>query len=277
MAKQGIFGPRFNADDPNDLAKLKKLSPRLFTGIRERETRYGSSPVARRVLSDYPSRLVLPADYKEVITYCNKYRMFPVHHQHNTWAPPGVRWNQDGLNYCWAWALAAAMMDVYARENKLPVPLLAPVSLGWLVNWRNDGNYLESAIRGATERGICEASYVPDPHSRDYRSYHDGWKENALLHRLSPGDIWDLDNSSSSKMIQHCITVLHLGDPLYVALYWWGHALCVSGLLWDESELYNLVWLYRNSHNEDDVIEMVGRNAVPDEAFGPRATITPLE
>lgn len=170
---------------------------------------------------------------------------------------------------CWAWGLAASIMDVRAREGK-PTKLLAPVSLGFTVNWANRGNYLESAIRGATERGICEAEYVPDPFSRAYKGYRQGWEQNALLYRLA--ESWDVDNRSTSAMIQHSISVLSTGTPLYVAYNWWGHALECVGVEWDESVAYNIVWVLRNSHNEADLIRLTGSRGVPSEAYGIRAT-----
>ena len=83
-----------------------------------------------------------------------------------------------------------------------------------------------------------------------------------------------MDNRSKSQMIQHCVSVLRTGTPVYTAFYWWGHALELVGLQWDEQQANNLVWVNRNSHNESDVIEMTGSRAVPDEAFGIRATRT---
>lgn len=268
---------QFNTDNPVDFVELVgKTYVDPSTGKRElgvlpRKTKYGQSPFLVP-LGDYPKKLVDKADYKEVVNYCNKYRMFAVHHQRESWGPKGFRWNQNGLNYCWAFSLIASMQDVYAKDRRVTV-FLAPTSLGWLVNWRNAGYYLEDAIEGATKRGVCELSYVPDILSISYRQFKTGWEDNALLHRLSEGDVWDLDNTSKDAMIQHCVTVLHFSDPVYIAYNWWGHALELVGLRWDETQVNNLVWIIRNSHNEDDVIEMVGSRAVPDEAYGPRSVI----
>jgi hypothetical protein len=68
-------------------------------------------------------------------------------------------------------------------------------------------------------------------------------------------------------MIQHCITGLRAGNPVYVAYNWWGHALEVIAVEWDESKVYNLIWWLRNSHNESDIIKMEGNKAVPSEAY----------
>jgi hypothetical protein len=42
----------------------------------------------------------------------------------------------------------------------------------------------------------------------------------------------------------------------------------VVAIKWDESALNNIVWVLRNSHNENDVIELTGSRGVPDEAYG---------
>jgi hypothetical protein len=160
-------------------------------------------------------------------------------------------------------------MDCEARAGQGPVKLLAPNSLGFLVNWANRGNYLNSMIRGLKERGACEASYVPNLHSRDPASFKSGWEENALEHRL--GEAWDLDNSSKRMMVKHAITMLCAGCPLYVAYNWWGHALMITGVIWDESLPYNVKWVLRNSHNESNVITMSGDRGVPSEAYGFRS------
>jgi len=259
---------RFDCDDANVREWLRAT---FASGALPRRTAYGSAPDLIPYGEAYPDRLIDPADYKEQIRMCHATAMFPLYHQHATWAPPGYEWNQDGLPYCWAWGLTAALMDCRAREGK-PTVTLSPVSLGWLVNWASRGNYLESAIRGARERGVCAMEYTPDPHSRNHRNYRDGWEDNALKHRIA--EVWDLDTRSNAAMIQHSITVLATATPLYIAYNWWNHALQCCGLRWDESQPYNLVWQIRNSHNESDIIELTGSRAVPDEAYGIRATLT---
>jgi hypothetical protein len=236
-----------------------------------RRTVYGAAPNLIPFGEQFPDKLVAPADYKAVIEHCDAQRIFPVYHQHATWGKPGFVWDQDGLNYCWTWGGTAAFMDLLAREGK-DVPLLSPVSMGYLVNWRNAGNYLDSMIQGLMQRGVCEASYTPSMISRDHASYKDGWEVNAFTHRLA--EAWDCDNGSSAAMIQHSISILATGTPIYIAYNWWGHALECCGVRWTEGQVNNLTWLIRNSHAEDDIIEMVGNKAVFDEAYGFRASVT---
>ena len=247
------------------IAKENKLE-----GALPRQTKYGDAPKLIPYGEAYPEGLVDPSDYKEVIQHCHDRKIFPVYHQYASWAPKGFEWSQNGLGYCWTWSGTGSVMDCRAREGK-PTVMLSPVSMGYLVGWRNRGNYLESFIEGAMKHGIAPASYVPNPFELNPRNFKDGWEEAAYNYRIA--EVWDTD---PRNMIQHAISVLRTGTPLYIAYNWWGHALVCVGVKWSKSERNNLTWLIRNSHGENDVIEMTGSRGVPDEAFGIRATETPM-
>lgn len=263
---------RYNCDDPAqmailcDMTQTSSLKPQALP----RKTKYGAAP-GLIPFGDMVDQLIQPADYKEKIAHCHEAQKFALYHQRASWGPPGFKWDQNGLGYCWTWSGTAALMDCMAREGK-PVLLLSPVSMGRLVGWKNEGNYLESMIQWLKERGPCEMSFTPDMHSRDYRNYKPGWEENGLLYRLH--EAYDADNSSKAKMIQHAISILNTGIGGYIAYNWWGHALELVGLRWDETQVNNLVWIIRNSHNEDDVIELTGNRGVPDELYGLRSSKT---
>lgn len=267
-----------NCDNEGEFSLIKERVQRISGqphqqgGALPRKTKYGDAPGLLPV-GDYADMLVDPKDYKEVIQDCHEKKLFPMYHQNRTWAPPGFRWTQNGLNYCWSWSGIAAFMDLQAREGKrkLGDELLAPVTMGWLVNWRNAGNYLEDFIRGMIERGCATASCVPRPHSTSYKQYTDGWEETALQNRLAKDSVFDTD---SRNMLQHALSVLHTGTAGYSAWNRLSHAMSVDGLIWDETKYNNVIWVVRNSHDEDDYIEMHGRNAEPDEFFGLNASRT---
>ena len=236
---------------------------------------YGSLKEVAVAVSDAPDVLIDPKDYKEVIQRCHDERIFPMYHQQATWAPPGFRWTQNGTNYCWIWSLTGDVMNCQAREGKrkLGDDLLAPISVGWSVGWRNVGNYLDAGVAAVIKRGIAPASFIPDPFSRSYRNYKDGWEAAAMQNRLPEDSVWD---TNPRNMLQHAISILCTGSSGYIAYNWWGHALSLVGLRWDESAPNNIVWIIRNSHNEDDFLEMTGSRGVPDELLGIRATLTDL-
>ena len=243
-----------------------------FTGgAVQRYTEYGDEPGLVAFGAAYPDKLVQRLDYKEEIAWAHSRQTFPLYHQRNTWAPPGYRWNQKFLNYCWAWSVVGSLKDLFAREDKF-VPDLAPTTLGGDVGWRNKGNYLGSTLRWLRDRGVAERRFVPGWWDIDPSKFKPGWQDNALKYRL--GETWDLDNSSRSVMIQHCVSVLRTGTPVYIAYNWWSHALELVALEWDEGQKNDLVWVIRNSHDEDDVIRLTGDKGVPDEAYGLRSSLT---
>lgn len=256
--------------------RLLMREPQTENGLAEalpRRTICGS-PAATKIglvpVQDSPDLLVDPADYKEVIAACHEKKLFPMYHQDATGLFEGS--TQDSLGYCWAWSAVNALMAKRAIEGQKPV-LLAPVTLGWLVNWKNQGNYLESAIQGLNERGVAPLSFVPNQHSTNYRQYKDGWEDAALDYRSM--EWWDCNYTSERAMLQQCLTILSLAIPLYAAWDHLGHAMQIAGMLWDEKARNNTVYVIRNSHGEKDYIEMEGVRATPNEAYGLRAACLP--
>lgn len=245
-------------------------------GFLPRRSRFGdSSDILTPLGSSDTVDPIAWLDLKEVLNRANEDRTMPMYHQSATWAPPGFKYNQDGLSWCWTWSGTAALMDCRAAEDKDTVPL-APASMGWLVDWKNRGNYLESYIRGAKETGVASAEFVDgdiNSHKTNPRSFKPGWEEDRKKYRLR--DVWDTDSRSGERtMILHCATILALtARPLYIAYNWWGHALEGVGMIWDESKPNNVEWVIRNSHNEPDFIKLSGSRGVPDEAYGFVSTV----
>lgn len=260
-----------------DESNYHELSRTVINGMSEalpRRTIYGSREATECgliPLLDYPDVLIDLADLKEVVKRCHEYQIFACYHQTQSgWADNG--WNQSRYGYCWAYSLAASVMDCREAEGQQPVRL-APFSLGWLVNWQNAGYYLDAAIKGARERGIASAEFVPE-YNLIPRSYREGWEKNAMRYR--PLEWWDTRRSSDSEMLRQCATVLASGRPGYVAYNWWGHAVELVALNWDETLRNNVAWVIRNSHGEDDLIELTGSRGVPDEAYGVRTVSLPF-
>jgi len=214
---------------------------------------------------DRPDMIPDQDDWKEVIKECHTRKLFPMYweerhgnHQH---------WNQDGLGYCWTWSATMALMDIRAMQEK-PDVLLRPTSLGWLVNWRNQGFYLSRTIQAVAEKGICSAEFIDDEHSIRPSTFKSGWEEDALNYRCE--EWWDGYTNSPVGVISQSLAMFRAGMPIYIAYNWWGHALCAIGMLWDESEPWNVVMVIRNSHNEKDPIELSGQRMIFDEFYAPR-------
>ncbi len=219
-------------------------------------------------IHDFPDVLIKWEDRKEIILDCIARQVFARYHQ----AASGVfdaGWNQNGLGYCWAFGLTAATMGCRAVEGK-PAVRLAPTGLGWLVGWKNRGFFCDEAIAAAAEKGIPSAEFIQGISIKP-SEFKAGWEKNGLLYR--PTGWWDTRRDDGDvEMIRQCLSVLATGRPGYCGYNWWGHALEIVGMEWDEKQPNGIVWILRNSHNESDVIALTGEKGVPDEFYGVRST-----
>ena len=245
-------------------------------GVAPRYLRYGSPEAELQQLypvGDQPNKLVPQDQWKERILEAHAKKMFPIHFFEANNVPAK---NQDWTNYCSFYSLASSVEAVNLMQGQ-PYRRLAPATLGHLVNWKNRGFWLTEALAGARTFGFAGSEFARDGIT-NRRLFESGWEKDALNNR--PLEWWDtvgVDNRriSEFEQVQQCVSLLLTPSPLYVALNWWGHALMIAGLTWDETALYNLRWTYWNSHN-DGRIEMTGQKAIPDEAYAPRSvTFTP--
>jgi len=244
-------------------------------GLLPRYLAYGSADMAsRRIIpvSDQPSILVPEDEWKERINEANEYRLFPIHHMEAANVP--VK-NQARTNFCWSYGIASCT-EAHDLIQGQPYEKLAPATLGHLVKWRNQGYWCSEAIAGANKYGHATSKFADDGVYTN-RNFKDGWQADALRHR--PLEWWDTVGSragSEKEMVQQCVSLLLTPSPLYIAYNWWGHALMMAGLIWDEKEKYNLRWVAVNSH-DDGRIELTGSRGVPDEGYGIRSTVHSVE
>ena len=240
-------------------------------GVLPRYLQYGSAEAEAQKLfpvSDQPDKLVPQDEWKERILEAHAKRMFPMHYFEAANVPAK---NQDGTNYCWSYSLASTVEAVNLMQGQ-PYRRLAPATLGHLVNWKNQGYWLSEALTGARKFGFASSEFAPDGVTND-RLFKPGWEGDALENRpLEWFDTIGVDNRRQDEFeqVRQCVSLLLTPSPLEAALYWWGHALMVAGLIWDETALYNLRWIYWNSHN-DGRIELTGQRGIPDEAYAPRS------
>ena len=236
-------------------------------GVLPRYIEYGSPEAREHGMTPFSESLdqLIPWDeMKERVNLANERQQMPIHYLDLFDALPH---NQGSTNYCWAYGLTLCVEALRPMEAQL-FRRLGPASLGWLVNHQNRGYYLSATIRGAMERGIASAEFCLDGITGP-RGFKPGWEADALKHR--PLEFTDLDRSTEKLMAQQCASVLVAGLPVYVAYNWWSHALAQVGVVWDESEKYNLRWINWNSHN-DGRIEMTGSRGVPNEGYAVRST-----
>ena len=132
-----------------------------------------------------------------------------------------------------------------------------------------------SRNEASRREGIASFEYAKDG-TTNKNTFKPGWQANRVKYK--PHEWWDTVGKSFSKkgMLRQCVSLILNGLPGYIAYNWWGHALELVGLNWDESLQNNVAWVLRNSHDENDVIELTGSRGVPDEAYGVRAVSLPL-
>ena len=258
--------PTYNTDDEHDIGVLMRLKP--DPGVMEylpRVEEYGSPEAIEMGLEPVeavPDMLISPSDYKDAVALAHETKVMPVHHAH-VWRPPGYRYNQDGIGYCWTWGGTGCLMTCRAAENR-PLVKLAPVSMGYLVGWANRGNYLSSFMRGAREQGICPA---PDGNMNNSNRTANYWNSVGQREKYRLDKVWD---TRANAMTQHCISILCYGRSLYIAYNWWGHAVELVGVKYNGN---TMEWIISNSHNEADTIVLTGSRAVPSEAYAFVSTV----
>jgi len=252
----------YDTDSVADVETLRSFVPAATEPqIFPRTTTYGSPEALELGLEpveSVPDVLIPQDEYPERIAEAHQAQTLPIYHMYATWRPAGTRYNQDGLGYCWTWSGTGCLMTTRACEDKETV-LLAPASMGYLVQWRNRGNFLESFISGARQEGVCPA---PDGNFNDLTRNAKYWSEIGQRDKYRLAKVWDTD---SRNMVQHCVSILCYGRSLYTAYNWWGHAVEVVGIRYEDNKLH---WDISNSHNESDVITLTGSRAVPSEAYG---------
>ena len=259
----------FDVDLDGDVNYLINQSP---TGAnkevweRPRGYEYGSNRLAREyqiqpieAFSSAPQMLD-PSEYKDAVQYATEQQVMPFFYTYK-WRPKGFKYTQNGIGYCWTWSGCGAMMTTWLIEGK-DLIYFVPVAMGYLVGWRDRGNYLMDFVKGAREDGLFATT--------DQRLLNDhtigraGESKYPLggdrqLHLLD--EVWDLN---SGNMVQQCLTALCAGRSIYIAYNWWGHALELVGVRYNGN---TLEWIISNSHNEDDFIILTGNRAIPSEGI----------
>lgn len=236
------------------------LPRRTVYGSPEAES-FGLVPVL-----DFPDLLPDPKDFKEIIAYCHEKEIFSMYHREASTLPKKP--NQNGLGHCWNYGIRHALEDLRLTEGQAALKL-APNSLAWLVNWRNQGYYCDETIKAVRDRGIAPADCCKE-YDLDPRNFKADWQQRALENRVL--EWWDTDGREGVlKMLRQGLAILRTGKPCYIAVDAWGHALEASGMIFDESLPNKVAWVYFNSH-ADGMIVMRSERMFPSELYAPRAS-----
>jgi hypothetical protein len=175
-----------------------------------------------------------------------------------------VHQNQNGMNFCWAFSLAQAV-EIKRAIQHLPYVQLGPESLGGDVNWRNAGNYLDSALAWAIKYGIAPRSMVPE-HSRTPSRYDPAWETERAKYK--PDEYWDGNRGDYEHRFAQAVTMLLTGDCApYVGMLTMPHAVVFTKLVKQRGEICAYT---PNSHDKDSDWVLSGRSKLPQNLYGPR-------
>jgi hypothetical protein len=260
----------FNTDNPADVARLLELHPPDRRFEFKKLSKYGSGKADRRGLvpveDAIPDQIIPFEGVKEAIQHADEMQSWPAQYMQRTWCPKGKRYNQNGLGFCWTWSGVGCCMTTRALEAK-PTVLLSPVSMGYLVNWRNEGNYLEDFIQGARNEGICLAPNGDFNDTTRSQSKYPLDSPERKLYRLK--GVLDTNPSAGDKaMLCQSLTLLLNKCSGYESWNWWGHATEHVRWLWTPGTYLNVTAVIHNSHNEQDFITLEGTKCIPDEFYG---------
>ena len=159
-----------------------------------------------------------------------------------------------GVHNCWAYSLAQSVMAVRAAQGQ-PFVQLSPESLAEDVNYRNAGNYLDSALAYAAKNGIATRATVPQ-HKIKESQWDAAYKEERT--HYIPSEWWDLDGRD---VWRSTVTALLLGYGCYVGYDFWSHAVWLDRLRIGDNGKIEVHT--PNSHGPGQDVWLAGSKAIP--------------
>ena len=134
--------------------------------------------------------------------------------------------DQNGLNFCWAYATTRVSMIMRDIQGD-PFVLLSPESIaGPITGWRNVGGNWSDASAQFQKVGACPASFMPsgvDDHSLSPSRWKSGWQAACADYKMNQW--YDTGNFDEEA------TCLLMGFPVSVGLDWWGHEVTLVDLV----------------------------------------------
>jgi hypothetical protein len=134
---------------------------------------------------------------------------------------PTLTTDQDGLNYCWAYAAVSAAATQRVLQGEPYVKLSSESVGGPIANWRNVGGWPEDALQQLIGVGACEEALMDKPNSLSPNRWQPTWKANCVNYRAT--EVMDLD-VPGGKTFDACATACFLDYMATVTYDWWGHA-----------------------------------------------------
>jgi hypothetical protein len=132
-------------------------------------------------------------------------------------------YNQDGENYCWAFA-STSVAHLVALAQGQPWPKLSAESVGGpVVSWRNVGGDGRDALQQLTDVGACAASFMDSANSLLPRRWKSGWQADCANHTVDAS--WaTIDDGGFDTVFSALIYRM----PVSIGLDWWGHQVMLT-------------------------------------------------
>lgn len=161
---------------------------------------------------------------------------------------------QNGVGYCWIFAVAKAVELARVMAGLPHVPL-SPASVGCKIkNFRDQGGWCGEGV----EYVMDGSGFVPTSMWPDYslKRSHDTAAADAERPKYSITEVTELISvmeRKPSNMFDRMATCELNGFPICAGHNWWGHAVCHATLVKVGANSYgNLIW---NSHRKFQVLE----------------------
>lgn len=165
---------------------------------------------------------------------------------------------QNGIPYCWIYAVASAMLLDRAKQN-LPLLNLSPESAGArLTGFRSVGGWSSQGAKWVAEHGMNTYDEWPKHAAGINRKYDTAEnREKALDNKILFADL----PARSFKALMNC---LFARLPCPIGLNWWRHAICAADPVKLGKNAYGARIL--NSHG-DGFLVLSESKATPDDAL----------
>ncbi len=179
--------------------------------------------------------------------------------------------DQDGTNYCWAYASVGCVEALRALQGQPYVDLSAESVAGPIKNWRNQGGWGYEALEQLTNVGACRSDFMDSPNSLSPRRWKTGWEADRANHKIVAA--WaTLDDGGFDAVF----TAALLRLPVSIGLDWWSHQVMVTAPVVFSDGSYGVE--IRNSwgseYGDDGFAELTESRATPSGSFAAVSVLT---
>jgi hypothetical protein len=181
--------------------------------------------------------------------------------------------NQHQLNYCWLFSAVQALM--FERELMgLPFVALSPSSLAYIVNFVNQGGYIEDALKALCAGGAASTAYAPEA-TNDRSKFHDGWQADAEKYKVTMWADVPGSNQPNAAQIQFSQLLSKSKRPMPNGRNFMGHSMLSLRVLDKYPKLpcnnpnrYSVRDLNSWGDNEDGgMVDLEGQHAIADQCY----------